>query len=47
MVTNNKKAQTFAIRLSVHHKPYMNTGNLRPQWVQFQYHVLLKLRGGE
>ena len=25
-----KKAQTFAIRCTVHHKPHRNMGNLRP-----------------
>ena len=27
---NKEKAQTFAIRRTVHHKPHRNMGNLRP-----------------
>ena len=28
---NKEKAQTFAIRRTVHHKPHRNMGNLRPK----------------
>ena len=31
-----QKAQTFAIRLTVHHKPLLNMGKLRPFGLQSQ-----------
>ena len=36
-ILKQKEAQTFAIRLSAHHKPLSNMGKLRPVSGQLQY----------
>ena len=42
-----RKAQTFAIRLTVHHKPHIYTGNLRLVRADPIICVLLFSRGGD
>ena len=42
-----QKTQTFAIRLSAHHKPHVNMGNLRPMGAAPILHVCSFSRGGD
>ena len=37
-----QKTQTFAIRLSAHHKPCIYTGEICALWVQLQYYMFAR-----
>ena len=44
--SHKEKAQTFAIRRTVHHKPHRNMGNLRPKRAQLLYPMFARSKYG-
>ena len=46
-ISSTKEAQTFAIRLSAHHKPHIYMGKSAPCWGSPNNMCLLVSRGGE